>query len=145
MPTFDRFDICEAHYALEVDWHNGGWLQERPSNRRRKEATHVQLARMDFAPSHGVREYGYDGLTENGKAIYRELETRYGFVPDHAYLQHGAGTNGPFRTERVALRHEHADRYLVRFEGKWRRVHVQVRRTYIVYRGEKITVQVSGL
>lgn len=63
----------------------------------------------------------------------------------HAYLQHGAGTAGPFRTERVALKHEGADRYLVRFEGRWRRVHVQVGRTFVVYRGERITAQVEGL
>lgn len=79
MPTFDRFDICAAHYALEVDWHSGGWLQERPSNRRRKEATHVQLARMQFKPAPSIREYGFAALTENGKEIYRELEARYGF------------------------------------------------------------------
>ena len=79
MPTFDRFDICAAHYVLEVDYNLGGWLHERASNRRRREATHVQLQRMGFKPDLSVREYGYKGLTRNGKAIYRELETRYGF------------------------------------------------------------------
>lgn len=77
--TFDRFDVCEAHYALEVDYNKGGWLHERLSNKRRREATHVQLHRMGFKPSHSVREHGFDGLSENGQAIYRLLERRYGF------------------------------------------------------------------
>jgi len=45
MPYFDRFDICEAYAVLEWDWNMGGWLQERPTNRRRMEATSIQLAR----------------------------------------------------------------------------------------------------
>jgi hypothetical protein len=63
----------------------------------------------------------------------------------HGYLQHGAGTAGPFRTERVTVRNEFGDRWLARFEGVWRRVHIQVRRTYIVYRGERITIQIEGV
>lgn len=77
---FDRFDICEAYYALEVDYNFGGQLRERPSNRRRRESTDVQLHRMHFQPGLGIRERGFDGLTENGQAIYRELEQRYGFA-----------------------------------------------------------------
>jgi hypothetical protein len=83
-PYFDRFDICEAHYVLEVDYNNGGWLQERPSNvvrGQRKgfigEATHVQLHRMRLRINLSVLNDGYDALTENGKAIYRELVKRY--------------------------------------------------------------------
>lgn len=74
MAQFDRFDICEAHYILESDYNVGGWLQERPSNRRRREATSVQLQRMQFKPSPSL---SYDSLTENGKEIYQELVTRY--------------------------------------------------------------------
>ncbi len=63
------------------------------------------------------------------------------------YLQHGQGY-GPFRnslrTERVNVMHEFGDRYQVWFEGRWRRVHIQVKRTYIVYRGAKITLQIEG-
>ena len=81
MKYYDRFDICEAHYALEVDYNLGGWLHERPSNRRRMEATHVQLHRMGF-DSPMVRERGYAGLTANGKLIYRALEARYGFTAE---------------------------------------------------------------
>jgi len=78
MPYFDRFDICEAYLALEQDYNVSGWLFERPSNRRRREATHVQLARMNFRVGCGWG--GFRSLSENGKAIYRALEVRYRFV-----------------------------------------------------------------
>lgn len=61
------------------------------------------------------------------------------------YLQHGAGTAGPFYTERVAVKNEYGDRWLARFEGRWRRVHIQVNRTYIYYRGQKITILIEGV
>ena len=79
MPYFDRFDICEAHRAIEIHYNVGGWLRERPSNRRRREATHVQLRRMHFEPAPTHADC-FDALTENGRAIYRELEARYGFA-----------------------------------------------------------------
>lgn len=79
MDYFDRFDICEAHRAIEIHYNVGGWLHERPSNRRRREATHVQLHRMRFEPA-PTRADCFDALTENGRAIYRELEARYGFA-----------------------------------------------------------------
>lgn len=65
---FDRFDICHAHLALEWDYNEGGWLHERPSNRRRMEATAVQLRRMRFKPEAGFS--GYESLEENARAIY---------------------------------------------------------------------------
>jgi hypothetical protein len=77
MAEFDRFDICEAYLVLEWDWNSGGWLHERPSNRRRMEATHVQTARMHFKPRPNL---SYETLTENGKEIYDMLEARYGFT-----------------------------------------------------------------
>lgn len=64
---------------------------------------------------------------------------------DHGYLQHGQGTDGPFRTERVTVKHQAPDIWYAYFEGAWRKVHVQVRRTYIVYRGERITIQIEGV
>lgn len=64
---------------------------------------------------------------------------------DYGYLQHGAGTTGPFRTERVPVRNEFGDRWAARFEGKWRRVHIQLNRTFIVYKGERITIQIEGV
>jgi hypothetical protein len=77
MARFDRFDICEAYLALEWDWHVGGWLRERPSNRRRREATAIQLDRIGFKPGGGFN--GFDSLTENGREIYLDLCARYGF------------------------------------------------------------------
>jgi hypothetical protein len=76
---FDRQDICAAHHAIEVHYHVGGWLHERPSNQRRKEATHVQLDRMGWEPEPSNRDV-FDALSRNGKRIYRLLEVRYGFV-----------------------------------------------------------------
>jgi hypothetical protein len=64
---FDRFDICEAHAVLEWDYNEGGWLKERPSNRRRMKATSVQLHRMQFSPSMAL---SFENLTENGQEIY---------------------------------------------------------------------------
>lgn len=81
MPYFDRFDICAAHHALEVHYHVGGWLRERPSNRRRREATHVQLHRMQYEPAPTSLDV-FEALTPNGKDIYRALEARYGFDRD---------------------------------------------------------------
>ena len=66
---FNRFDIAEAHYCVEVDYNVSGWLQERPSNLRRMEATHVQLARCGFKPRPDLK---YETLTENGRLIYDE-------------------------------------------------------------------------
>lgn len=73
MAFFDRFDICEAHCVLEWDYNMGGWLRERPSNQRRREATSVQLHRMQFRPAPSLC---YETLTENGREIYDELVQR---------------------------------------------------------------------
>ena len=64
---------------------------------------------------------------------------------DYGYLQHGAGTIGPFRTERVPVKCKHSDHWLARYEGRWRRVHIQVRRLFIVYQGERITLLIEGV
>ena len=66
-------------------------------------------------------------------------------MKDKGYLQHGAGMAGPFHTEAVSVKNEYADEWLARFEGKWRRVHIQVGRTFIVFRGEKINIQIEGV
>ena len=67
---FNRYDIAEAHYCVEVDYNVSGWLQERPSNQRRKEATHIQLHRMGFRQHPDLK---YETLTENGRLIYDAL------------------------------------------------------------------------
>lgn len=63
----NRFDICEAHQLLEWDYNQGGWLRERPSNQRRREATSIQLARMGFRPAQSLT---YETLEDDGKAVY---------------------------------------------------------------------------
>lgn len=74
MPYFDGFDICEAHFLVECHYNVGGWLHERPSNRRRKEATACQLKRLWFIPASGL---SYDTLSDNGREIYDALVERY--------------------------------------------------------------------
>lgn len=59
------------------------------------------------------------------------------------YLQHGSG-EGPFRTERVAIRHVKLDRYQAWFEGRWRLIHANMKRYWISYKGERITLQWEG-
>jgi hypothetical protein len=73
---FDRFDICEAYAVLEWDYNQSGWLHERPTNRRRMEATSIQLSRLRFKPRPNLSA---DTLRENGREIYESLERRYGF------------------------------------------------------------------
>lgn len=86
MAHYDSFDICEAYWVMEADWNRGGWLQERPSNRRRKEATHVQLARVRFKPHSNL---DYESLTDNGKEIYADLCAKYGFEFPEDYTAPG--------------------------------------------------------
>jgi len=57
-----------------------------------------------------------------------------------AYLQHS-----PFRAESVFAKNEYGDRWLALYEGRWRRVHIQVKRTFIVYRGTQIEIDMKGL
>ena len=74
MPYFDRFDICAAHLAVETHYHVSGWLQERPSNRRRMEATHVQLHRMGYrpAPTHLGKRVHWDALPPDVQRFARQ-------------------------------------------------------------------------
>lgn len=68
-------------------------------------------------------------------------------MSDFGYLQHGRQP-GPFRTERVPVRLRgwpHVGMYEARFAGRWRAVHVQLKRTYIVFQGERITIQIYGV
>ena len=64
---------------------------------------------------------------------------------DTGYLQHGHGAPGLFRTERVTVKMRHPFDWFAHFEGKWRKVHTQVNRTYIVFQGERITIQIEGV
>lgn len=46
------FDICQAHAQLEADYNVGGWVRERPSNRRRMESTSCQLSRLGYSDAY---------------------------------------------------------------------------------------------
>lgn len=48
----------------------------------------------------------------------------------------------PFHTESVPVKHEYGDRYLALY-GRWRRVHVQVKRLYVVIASSKVTIQLE--
>jgi hypothetical protein len=74
MPMFDRFDICEAYYCLEMDWNTSGWLPERPSCRRRMESIGVQLNRLGFRPRPSLKT---ETLSENGREIYDAAVIRF--------------------------------------------------------------------
>ena len=76
---FDRFDVCEAYFLAEMLWNDGGWLQERPSNQRRREACALQLERVGFRPSPMLADE--NDLSENGRAIYDALLQRLGLEP----------------------------------------------------------------
>lgn len=64
------------------------------------------------------------------------------------YLQHSAGASGPFCTEKVCARPRgwpFVGLWECRYAGRWRAVRVLVRETFIVYRGERITIQIDGV
>lgn len=60
------------------------------------------------------------------------------------YLQHGKAGE-PMRTEKVIVKNTYADNWYASYCGKWRKVHIQVNRLYIVYMGDKITIQIEGV
>ena len=70
------FDVCQAHMQLEHDYNVGGWLRERPSNQRRREATSCQLSRMGYVDQYRwvdiytERDEGGDSGDEDVKDIY---------------------------------------------------------------------------
>jgi hypothetical protein len=77
------FDICQAHAQLEADYNLGGWLRERPSNQRRREATSCQLQRMGYSDSHrwveicADRTEDDDSGDEHVREIYLRNVLRY--------------------------------------------------------------------
>ena len=79
------------------------------------------------------------GLEHNVNAVYLNGDTI-----DYGYLQHGKAGRA-MRTGRVLVKNEYADRWLAHYEGRWRRVHIQVNRLYIVAYGERIMIQIEGV
>lgn len=64
---------------------------------------------------------------------------------DVGYLQLGQGIRGPFQTYKVTVKNTRLDNWFAYFESRWRRVHIQVNRLYILYKGEKITILIEGV
>ncbi len=66
---------------------------------------------------------------------------------DTGYLQHGS-IPGPFHTEKVLIRERgwpHAGQWQAYFKHKWRVVHVNQSRLWIVYQGVKINIKIEGV
>lgn len=63
---------------------------------------------------------------------------------DIGYLHHGHAP-GPFLTERVFIKSEAPGAWFASYEGRWRTVHIRIRGLFIVYRGERITIQIDGV
>lgn len=70
MPYFDRFDICEAYFALEYDWNKGGLIPARGRQ------VWAQLVKMRFKPRPSLG--GRETLEENAQAIYDAACVRFG-------------------------------------------------------------------
>lgn len=43
----------------------------------------------------------------------------------------------------IKVKHLFADNYLAYYEGKWRKIHIQVKRLYINYLGKKLTIELN--
>ena len=67
--TFDRFDICEAHYVFAMLWHDGMWGSIY--------AKFAQFERIQFRPKPSLE--GPENLSENGLEIYEQLLETHGF------------------------------------------------------------------
>ena len=64
------FDVCHAYQLLEANYNRGGWLRERPSNRRRMESIGCQLARIGYS---GI--YCAVDLWADEEQVAEEMET----------------------------------------------------------------------
>lgn len=63
MPYFDRYDILSAHYCFACDWHQGQFSD-----------LYARLCRIQQVFSPGLLWRGYQSLSDNGKAIYDQLQ-----------------------------------------------------------------------
>ena len=67
---FDRFDICEAYLAIEMDYNVSGLVAGKSYS--------TQMSRFGFKPGAAFR--GFDSLSENGKEIYLNKAQALGFI-----------------------------------------------------------------
>ncbi len=66
MPSWNRFDIAEAHLAFCDDYHTGMWSDLYKRSCRIRRYLHP-----------GAFWRGFASLSENGKAIYRQLKSKH--------------------------------------------------------------------
>lgn len=83
---FDRFAVCLAFEALENDWNVGGWIHERPTNRRNREACSIQLSRIGFRAGMGQGGsfsglLGDDPTDEAARDVYIRHLVKFGLAP----------------------------------------------------------------
>ena len=88
----DRFAIAQAFLQLEADYNEGGILQERPSNQRRRESIGCQLHRIGYLNLYGwvditgepeLDGYGYaDPFEEEVRSIYVDHALKWGLPMD---------------------------------------------------------------
>lgn len=67
---WDRFDICEAYLAIEMDWNVHGLVDGKSYT--------SQMKAFGFRPSPLFN--GYDSLEPNGKEIYLNKVFDLGFI-----------------------------------------------------------------
>ena len=72
---FDRFDVCEAYYAIEMDYNCNGMTWTIPGCARKSESIAYRLGKIQFRTGHCFN--GYSSLSENGKSIYRRTVAKY--------------------------------------------------------------------
>lgn len=48
-------------------------------------------------------------------------------------------------TEKVRIRNSHLDNWQAFYMGKWRKVFINVKRTFIMYGNERITILIEGV
>ncbi len=65
--TWNRFDICEAWFTFAMLYHNGQWSDDY--------LIFGRLEAMKFKPSPSLSDER--DLTENGRAIFDNLVSRY--------------------------------------------------------------------
>jgi len=65
---FDRFDICLAHWAFAIAWHDGMWGKIY--------SKFAQLERIRFRPGLCQSEHPKD-LGDNAREIYRQLVVKH--------------------------------------------------------------------
>lgn len=97
LPPFrlNRYEIIAVYYMIEVWWDRGGWLHERPSNKRRGkmsghvgEMTYIQICDMfkKYSPFelYGVKRWLIDLRWEDfsfeQKLLYFWLIRKWGLV-----------------------------------------------------------------